>query len=419
MNNEKLTICFHPWMLYVENDDYDSMMTEIVERGFNCVRLDDGAGLLRDKDGNAINEILVSAPFGSYTKYTTWRIITANAVLNIRDRLLRICRAAKKYNVKLILSGWFFLHTNWFCQEKERKRLFDLSTEEKIRYFADELSIVLDMIRQNDLIDVVAFAEILNEFDGLLGLCDSFASEYEGDENYKARILREIHEREIEKLKEKHPDILFAFDTCTANVNPEIIPRNIDVLNFHCYYAWSVYDVFERDLVCYSTEDVDFPDDIRYYLKENVVTATEVIKGMGGVIRTGKDWPRRISLYASIDEKKDPEITELLDNELSANFDKYMNKLYDKVDAVIKTHDAVVPNSRLVMGEGATCCLSPTLEFERDSECFWKMIKNQMTYLKEKNLWGTIICTSHAPGRLVAWDECKDLYKEVNSLFAK
>jgi hypothetical protein len=34
------------------------------------------------------------------------------------ERLLRLCAAAKKHNVKLILSSWFFLHTNWFCEEK-------------------------------------------------------------------------------------------------------------------------------------------------------------------------------------------------------------------------------------------------------------------------------------------------------------
>ena len=35
---------------------------------------------------------------------------------------------AKKYNVKAVLSSWFYLHVNWFCEESDANRLFDLST---------------------------------------------------------------------------------------------------------------------------------------------------------------------------------------------------------------------------------------------------------------------------------------------------
>ena len=79
----------------------------------------------------------------------------------------------------------------------------------------------------------------------------------------------------------------------------------------------------------------------------------------------------------------------------------------------------VVPNSRLVMGEGATYCASPTLTFERDSKTFWEMLKNQMRYLNEKGVWGSVITTTHAPERSAAWDACKALYIEANSLFLK
>lgn len=411
-NNEKLTICFHPWMVYSKNDDFDSEIKEITERGFNCIRIDDGAGLLWDKDGNVRSDVLITAPFGEYTKYTTWRIFVDKQRMNILDRLLRICRAAKKYNVKVVLSSWFYLHVNWFCEESDANRLFDLSTEEKLSYFADELSKILDVLKKENLIDVVAFTEIFNEFDGI---------PFDGEnsinaEKSKLRNLRLLHEKELDKLKSKHPEILFAFDTVTPTVNPEIIPRNIDVLNFHYYYFWSLYDVFERDIVQWSLEEPEIPEDILYYLKEDRVSVADILKEMN-IMRTGQDWPRRISLYASIDENKEDELTELLDNELKNKFDYYMNNLFSKIDIVMDTHDKVVPNSKLVMGEGATCCISPTLKFEQDSEYFWKMIRTQMSHLNKKGLWGSVIATSHAPGRLIAWDTCKDLYIEANKLF--
>lgn len=83
------------------------------------------------------------------------------------------------------------------------------------------------------------------------------------------------------------------------------------------------------------------------------------------------------------------------------------------------THKKVVPHSKIVMGEGATYCASPTLAFERDSEYFWKMLKLQMSYFNEKDFLGSVIATTHAPERTAAWDYCKGLYLEANKLFLK
>nr|MCR4719622.1 hypothetical protein [Bacillota bacterium] len=81
--NEKLTICYNAWMIYSKNDDYDNLVGQIAERGFNCIRIDDGAGLLWDTDGNVRSDVLISQPFGKYTKFTTYRTISDNKRLNL------------------------------------------------------------------------------------------------------------------------------------------------------------------------------------------------------------------------------------------------------------------------------------------------------------------------------------------------
>ena len=332
-------------------------MAEIAERGFNCIRFEDGAGLLWDKDGNVRNDVLISRPFGKYSKYTTYITMVDGERINVLERLLAVCRAAKKHNLKVILSSWFFLHTNWFCEEKDVQYLFDLTDEEKISFFADELSRILYVLKQENLIDIVAFAEIFNKFDGL-----PFVGEYRGVDNEKAKRFRLLHEKEIEKLKTAHPDVLFAFDTWTPRVNPELIPRNIDVLNFHCYYLWSVYNAFQKNIIQRTLDEPEIPEDTRYYLKDELVSVADVAREMG-VVRTGKEWPCRISLYASIDEKKEPELIELLDDELKKNYDIYLERLYDGVNTIIDTHDKVVPNSRLVMGGGRNLLRFADLSF--------------------------------------------------------
>ena len=412
-NNEKLTICYNAWMIFSENDDYDSLVGEIAERGFNCIRIDDGAGLLWDKDGNVREDVLISSPFGKYTDFTTYHVIVKNKRLNILDRFLRICRAAKKYNVKIVPSSWFYLHTNWFCEENDIKHLFDLSAEEKITYFAEELSKILDVLRRENMIDIVAFAEIFNEFNGI-----SFYGNKRELTSDEITELRLIHEREIDKLKKRHPDVLFAFDCWNPTPQEEWIPRNIDVYNFHLYYAWDLYNSFEKG-ICFGVttlDEPDIPDETRYFLKDEIITVKEVVEEMGGNIRTGIDWPRRISLWASVDWNKHEELNDLLEKGFAERVNNYKNHLYKRIDDMLMLHDKVVPNSRIVMGEGTTYCASHILSFERDSKLFWEMLKEQMIYLKKKGLWGTVLTTTHAPGRSAAW-ECKDLYVEANKLF--
>lgn len=69
-------------MLYGENDDYEGQISQIVERGFNCIWLDDGAVLLRDNEGNIRRDILISAPFGKYTNLI-WPMHTKSIILQM------------------------------------------------------------------------------------------------------------------------------------------------------------------------------------------------------------------------------------------------------------------------------------------------------------------------------------------------
>ena len=101
--NNKLEICFVIWLLLQENDDYDSVLAEIKSKGFNCIRFEDGAGLLWDLNGNNLNDITLYPPFGKYTERTTFHEIKKGKI-NVRERLLKLCSAAKRQGISLILS---------------------------------------------------------------------------------------------------------------------------------------------------------------------------------------------------------------------------------------------------------------------------------------------------------------------------
>jgi hypothetical protein len=180
-----------------------------------------------------------------------------------------------------------------------------------------------------------------------------------------------MHEAEIGKLKSAHPDIHFAVDVCTGKGDPELIPRNVDVFNFHCYYLWDIYDEFEKDVVQWSLDEPVIPEETRYFLKDEIVSVKEVADAMGADaeagLKTGLDWPRRISLYVSIDEKKQDELSAFLDSKLKEKNEIFREKMHTGIERGLETHKKTVPDSKIVLGEGATYCASPTLSFERDS----------------------------------------------------
>ena len=411
---EKLTICFDLSLIFRESDDYDGLIKQMVDRGFNCVRLEDGAGVLWDSDGNVRTDVLVKSIFGKYQKYTGYDVFARDKRICPLERLLKVVSSAKKYGMKVILSSWFYLHTNWWLEEEITKPLFELSTKEKMSFFANELIKIIDVLKKENLFDTVAFVEIFNEFDGLPFVRASLSSPITTE---TALEMRALHEEEISKIKRAHADVLVAYDSISFGTKAEIIPRNIDVLNVHNYYAWPVYEVIERDIVRPDLDEPNIPDDVRYFLKEKLVTVKEILECLGGEIKTGRDWPRRISLYASIDENKLDELSKLLDESLKNRLEEFRANFKRQTEYIVKTVKEVVPNAKLVMGEGVTYCTLPKLTFERDSETFWQLIKEQVLLFNEKGFYGTLLATTHSPDAIVAWDSCTEKYKELNELF--
>ena len=130
---EKLTISFWIFGPFDTGNgvfhDCDARMKELRERGFNCVRMESCAGLLNAPDGTPRGDVYLRAPFGRFSSHVRqfngdrW-----NGTCNVRERLVAMVRAAKNNGVKVILSSWYYLHTNWFFDESINAELFDMPT---------------------------------------------------------------------------------------------------------------------------------------------------------------------------------------------------------------------------------------------------------------------------------------------------
>ena len=222
---DHLSICFWMWALFnsVSDEDYpgfaDRIMREIRDRGFNCVRMDDGAGLICDINGVPRGPVNWHSPVGPWQGY---RQDPGEGNGLISKRLLFFCKAAEKYGIKLILSSWYYLHTNWNLEESINAELFEGLTTmaDKIRYFTEEHNRVLRLLRENNLLHVIAFIELCNEFEILKFV---FTNTF-GVTPEEAAEWRPLLEKAYECMKKANPELLFAYDTPNPWPCRELIP---------------------------------------------------------------------------------------------------------------------------------------------------------------------------------------------------
>lgn len=140
--------------------------------------------------------------------------------VDLLKRLIELCTVAKRHNVKLILSSWYYLHTFWFTDKNVTAELLGLPLEKRFMVFARGLDRILDVLEQRGLADTIATAEIFNEVTGY----------------YHGKSVD--HEEALDFLQTRHPDILFSLDTNSFDTSR--IPRNAQVWTYHSYYLWPV-----------------------------------------------------------------------------------------------------------------------------------------------------------------------------------
>ena len=235
---QRLAISFWIWGLWNTAphgffNDLEARMAELRERGFNCIRLEGGACLTHDAQGRRRGALSFLEAVPGHTRHIRQMERMGAGRCDLLARLLELAGLAQRYQVKLILSSWYFLHTFWFTDERLTAELLGLPPEQCFARFARGLDRILGELKERGLADVVAFAEIFNEADGL-GFVGGF-----GEKRQPEAVLdryRGWHEEALAFLRERHPGIRFALDTYTPYTHVGLMPRNAQVWNYHSYF---------------------------------------------------------------------------------------------------------------------------------------------------------------------------------------
>lgn len=422
---KKLTISFWLWNYFfgTRKGDYyhnlEEKLIELKERGFNTVRIDAGIGLCYTRKGKPRGTIELSRPFGKYSSVMR-QFNCQGGKRDVLKRLVELFELAAKYDVYVILSSWFYLHTFWFVNDEIKQDMFGLPVEERFMYMAKELSRLIDLLKQKGLARQIAFVEIINESDG--GAAWSrFRDTQTGVASEQDKLLkfRALHEEAISFLGERHPDLLIACDTFTAkNIPLDILPRNMQVWNHHSYYLWPIYQkTFEEGL--YSPDfDLEHPHkyaSVRPYIKKKIIRFDEV-RGAHFDKDIEDGWYRRVWLYNNVSKNKLKLLDEWLEKNLQKNYEEYKRKALEHVVAAIKTRNKHFPNVLLVMGEAASYCAHTGLRWEEKADKYWELLEYTANLVKRHDYWGYMLRTNSGPEDPV-WHEFPDRLRYLNELF--
>jgi hypothetical protein len=414
--SERLAISFWIWGLWNTSpsgffNDLEARMAELVERGFNCIRLESGAGLAHDADGRRRGELHYLEAVPGHAGHIRQMERMAAGRCDVLERLIELCSLARRYRVKVILSSWYFLHTFWFTDDRLTAELLGLPPERCFLRFAEGLDRIIGELKHRGLAEVIAFAEILNESDGL-----SFVGGF-GEKKAPVEVLhtyRAWHEEALAFLQGRHPDLRFALDTYT---HPELVPRNPQVWSFHSYFLWGVYGVLEECL--WGGGDLDDPATyapIRRFLRREVVPLRAIVDSRAGRVPIAQDWYRRIWLYRNLDPGAMPELERMLLANLERNAADYGRQAEAGLNQALELRDRLFPGIPLVMGEGMSYCGDNRLRWEERADAYWEIVEGAVRQGREKGLLGCVARTNSGPEDPVWW-EYPERLQRVNAIF--
>ncbi len=405
---KRLTISFPIWGLMDTAPtgayhDLDKMVREHVERGFNCIRLESGAALTHDIHGRRRGAVGIHAPFGRFTEARQLFVIGGEGMCDYMQRLIDLCKACRRHDVYLILSSWYFLHTCWYSDTEINDEIYAIPTEKRFMAFAKYLHYILRDLKREGLADRIAAAEIFNEMGDLRGKW-----EQEGRKTHQEidKTFRAEHEAAIAFLRERHPDILISCDDYARKDRIGILPRNMQVLNGHNYFMWSVY----AGALEGGAPRGDF---FQGRIKPEDVVASYAARRP----HYAADWIDRIRYCHDVDPAKIPAMEAYLEKRLTDNWDDFVKKLDTSCQGYQDVMKAF-PGVRVVCGEGVTYCSSKLVNWEEKSDKYWEMVELMMRRYREIGLWGTVVKTCCGPED-PSWHMCKDKLKRLNDTFLK
>lgn len=249
----RLSVCYYGWDWLTSArpgepyGDLPRAMRETRERGFNCIRPDLGLGLLYDAAGTPRPPVEFAAWIPGLSDNLHCVNGLGGQVLDVRQRVFELFELAAEHDLFVIGTSW--VYQDFIAQVADaslRAELLAVPYNARLRFLAEQWGRLLTELRERGLLDRVAVAELANEVDGA-PLCapwdegdrGSTPEEWLADRHSRppAEVSRELSAQCLRFLKQRHPEVLFDVDLCSAAALPAFAPQESEVADHHVYCA--------------------------------------------------------------------------------------------------------------------------------------------------------------------------------------
>lgn len=166
---EKLTITLWDFSWYVRTgpgepfENLDAAFDQAVARGYNTVRICAMPYLLFGS-GLDTSELCLGPLGGAFGQRVRWYDVKSPTVIDGREHLLELFRAAKRHDCYVIVSSWEYQQSSSFAASPDWwNALAAVPPEKRAEALADAESGLVDFLRDHGLDDRIAFVEIHNE----------------------------------------------------------------------------------------------------------------------------------------------------------------------------------------------------------------------------------------------------------------
>jgi hypothetical protein len=197
-------------------EDWDKVLDELIERGYNAVRID------------AFPHLVADDPFKEWTLLPVWdQQVWGSPAINkiiVHPSLNNFISKCKVRKIKVGLSSWY--------REDSDNIRMKINTPEKM---ANNWIKVLEMLDKDNLLDAVLYVDLCNEWPG-----DLWAPYFKNDPNiwgywHTEKSMAWINTA-LSIMKKAYPEIpfLFSFDNMRYEYYPEMNPP-IDIAEHHLW----------------------------------------------------------------------------------------------------------------------------------------------------------------------------------------